>query len=405
MHRPWRYLAIFAATFVACAGLSAAFTAAVDPYYVFDTPRLAGWNLAKPAAANVSAVAKTYLMERTRPRTLLLGNSRIEAGLDPDSARWPDAMRPVFNAGLPGRGLDIAAKLLEDALAVPGLRHVVVGLDVLDFLQVDAGPAPPPGPVDAGADQDRMRVRPDLTDNPRHRLARVEDMLAATLTLGAVTDSVATILAQRDTSPATMTPLGFNPLGDYLPYVKAHGFRGLFEQKQAQYAEHFRSYPHPNFADPYRTGGFRALREIIGTARAHDIDVTLVIYPYHAWVMDLLRQNGLWGVFETWKRALVSVVGALDPGGHVRIVDFSGYNLYTTTPVPPQGDTVTDVPWYWEPGHFRGALGDRVIARLYDGEATGFGRDLTAATVDDAIAAIRREAERGRVPVGSAGTD
>jgi len=401
MHRPARYLAIFAGTFIACAGLTAALTVAVDPYYIFGTPRLAGWTLAKPAAANRGPAAKTYLLERTSPRTLLLGNSRIEAGLNPESAQWPDSMRPVFNAGLAGRGLDIAAKLLEDALAVPGLRGIVVGLDLLDFLQVDPGLAPPSGPVDAGPDQDRIRVRPDFTANPARALARVEDALAASVTLGAVTDSVATILAQREASPRTMTPLGFNPLDEYLPYVKLHGFRDLFDQKQAQYAERFPHYVHPDFAEPYRTGSVRSLREIIDIARGHDLDITLIIYPYHAWVMDLLRQNGLWGVFEAWKRALVRVVGALDPDGRVRIVDFSGYNLYTTTPVPRPGDTVTDVRWYWEPGHFRGALGDRIIARLYGSESTGFGRDLSQATVDDVIAAIRQEADRASTVAAS----
>lgn len=90
----------------------------------------------KPAAYH-QAAAKTYLLERARPITLLLGNSRIELGFDPQSEQWPETMRPVFNAGLDGRDLSIAVKILDGALEMPGLRHVLVGIDLPEFLRVD----------------------------------------------------------------------------------------------------------------------------------------------------------------------------------------------------------------------------------------------------------------------------
>lgn len=393
MRHPERYLTILGATFGCLCMLTVALTVAVDPYYIFGTPRFVGWNLFKPAAGERAAAAKTYLLERTHPRTLLLGNSRVEVGIDPESASWPSAMRPVFDAGLGSRGLSIAAKLLEDALADHGLRHVLVGVDVFDFLQTDDVGSSPLGPVYAGPDQDRVRVHPDLSPNPAHLLARIEDCLAATLTLNAVTDSLITVLAQHRSAPATMTPLGFNPLADYRMYVKLHGFRDLFDQKQAQYAARVSHYTHPDYVSPYRTASFRALREIIEVSRDHDVDVTLVVYPYHAWVLDLLRVHSLWGSFEDWKRALVRVVTELDPEHRtVRIVDFSGYNAYTTESPPLVGDTRTELRWYWEPGHFRSALGDRIIARLYGNQDEGFGRDLTLSTAEEVIRSIRDEA-------------
>jgi hypothetical protein len=391
MQRPGLYLVTLGCTFGVLCMVTVALTVAVDPYYIFGSPRWPGWNWLKPAAYNRVVAAKTYLLERVRPRTLLLGNSRIEVGFDPESPAWPAADRPVFNAGLSGRDLRISAKVLEDALAVPGLRHVLVGVDLFDFLKIDAAPAPP-GPVDAGFEQDRMRVRPDLSPNPGRLLARVKDMFAATLTLDAVTDSFATLLAQHRAVAVTMTPHGFNPLDEYRAYAELHGIRDLFDQNQAEYAARFPRYPHPDYADPDRTPSFRSLREIITTARANDLDLTLMIYPYHAWVMDLLRQNGLWNSFEAWKRALVRVVAGLDPLQRVRIIDFSGYNQYTTEPVPAPGDIRSKVRWYWEPGHFRPALGERIIDRLYGGRDDGFGHDLTPATIDRVIMSIREQA-------------
>lgn len=391
MQRPLHFLIILACTFGGLCLIAVALTIAVDPYYIVGSPLIHGWNRLKPVAYDNAAAAKTYLLERTQPRTLLLGNSRIEVGFDPESPQWPASMRPVFNAGLSGRDLSISAKMLEDALATPGLKHVLVGVDLLDFLQVDAGPAPS-GPVHAGRDQERMRVLPDLSANPGKFLARAKDVLGATLTLNAVTGSFATILAQYKAAPTTMTLLGFNPLDEYRAYTRQHGFRDLFDQKQAQYVARFPRYPHPDFADPDRTSSFRSLREIVATALAHDLDLTLIVYPYHAWVMDLLRQNDIWSSSEAWKHALVRVVAELDPSHRVRIVDFSGYNSYTTERVPEPGDTRNEVHWYWEPGHFRPALGDRIICRLYGGESNGFGRDLAPLTVSRVITSIREEA-------------
>lgn len=385
------YLAVFFGALVGLAAITAALTIAVDPYYLFGTPRIAGFNKFKPAADNRAVTAKVALLERVRPRTLLLGNSRVEVGFNPKSEEWPEKMQPVFNAGLSGRGLDISAKVMEDALSVPGLHFLMVGVDFIDFVWAGSKPLPL-SPVDAGPDQDVMRLLPNLAPNPTFWRARLEDRLSATLTLGAVTDSLATMWEQWQRHPGTITTRGFDPLEQYKGYVRTHGFRDLFDQKQNQYSERFARFPHPDFKQPYAVASFAALREIITVAQRQNLDVTLVVYPYHAWAMDLMRRDGLWPSFEAWKRALVDVVAALDAHDRIRIFDFSGYNAHTTEPVPARGDTTTDMKWYWEPGHFRPALGDQIIRRLYDGEATSFGRILSPATIDQAIRAVREEA-------------
>jgi hypothetical protein len=250
----------------------------------------------------------------------------------------------------------------------------------------------PSGPPDAGSDGDRLSTGADLSSRTRRLRARATDILEATLTLDSVTDSLTTILAQHRTDANTMTSLGFNPLDDYRAYVKIHGFRDLFDQKQANYVIGFpTNNPHPDYTNPYAARSFRALRQIIRTARARDLEVTLIIYPYHAWFMDLVRKDGLWDAFDAARRTLVAVVAENDPSRQVRIVDFSGYNTHTTEPVPPRGDTRDEVRWYWEPGHFRPALGDLMIARLYRDEDHDFGRNLTPGTIDGVIAAMRAE--------------
>lgn len=257
MPRRTCYLCLFGWTLFTLCIVAFALTASVDPYCVFGFRQISGWNQLKPAAYHQAAAAKTYLLERASPTTLLLGNSRVEVGFDPQSEQWPETMRPVFNAGLDGRDLTIAVKILDGALATPGLRHVLVGIDLPEFLRVDSGPVPS-GPPDAGSDGDRLSTGADLSSRTRRLRARATDILEATLTLDSVTDSLTTILAQHRTDANTMTSLGFNPLDDYRAYVKIHGFRDLFDQKQANYVIGFpTNNPHPDYTNPYAARSFR----------------------------------------------------------------------------------------------------------------------------------------------------
>ena len=62
--------------------------------------------------------------------------------------------------------------------------------------------------------------------------------------------------------------------------------------------------------------------------------------------------------------------------------DFVEYAPYTTETVPPQGDRVTRLRWFWEPVHFQRALGEIMLQRVFRGTPADFGALLMPATVD-----------------------
>ena len=49
--------------------------------------------------------------------------------------------------------------------------------------------------------------------------------------------------------------------------------------------------------------------------------------------------------------------------------------------------------WYWEPGHYKSALGEHILERIVHGR-THFGRVLTAANIESVLAEIREERDR-----------
>lgn len=86
--------------------------------------------------------------------------------------------------------------------------------------------------------------------------------------------------------------------------------------------------------------------------------------------------------------ALVPGAGAapLTPdalAGQVRLIDFSVLHPYTREPIPPRGDTRTVMRFYWESGHFKPALGEAVIARLFRESDFGVALAPTVAEAGD----------------------
>jgi hypothetical protein len=372
--RARRYIAWMLGTVLTLAMLAIALTVFADPYYLFGTPRIAGVNALKPRVYQQASLAKTTQMERARPRTLLLGNSRIEIGFDPDSSAWPNSAQPVFNAAEAATSPLTAARRLEDADTTAPPKLVIAGVDFPDFFQP---PSDPSFILPLLPAEQRLLVDRDGHPNADRWWQSWRDRFAATLTVDALFDSVATLLDQDPQNGTTMTPRGFNPLREYRVAAQRVGYHGLFEQKLAAFAAQYRRAPKLDFSDTSRIESFRYLDRLIGTARAHSQRLILVINPYHAQYLDLLKKIGLWPAFMAWKDSVVRTVAASRmPAGAIMLYDFSGYNEISEEPVPPEGDLHSTMRWYWEAGHYKSTVGDKMIARFF-GRDNSFGIDLT----------------------------
>ena len=392
------YLLTMAGTIAVLAIATIAFTIAVDPYRMFGTPTVRGLTELKPRAAEQMSIAKTYQLERVAPKTLLLGNSRTEIGLDPTSRQFPPEQRAVFNAAYAGRDVCTSLLMLRDAIAVRVPENIILAVEFQDILSVPSalsGPAAKPSSQPGEAER-RLLVDDSGHRNPAREWQVWKDRFAATLTIDALLDSVTTLLNQNPARSATMTPLGFNPLHEYRDFVARSGYHTLFAAKMADYRRQYAAFAKPDFAHPSPTMArmdacFLALARL---AIEHRIPLTLYIHPYHADFLDMLDHFGFWTSFEDWKRHLVAqVAGLRSDETEIRIIDFSGYNEFTTEPVPAAGDTTSEMRWYWEPGHYKSALGEHILERIIHGR-TGFGRVLTAATIDSVLAEMREERDR-----------
>jgi hypothetical protein len=380
------YLVSVATTVVTLALASILFAVLVDPYRTFGTPTIHGWTELKPRIYDEAVMAKMYQLERVRPRTILLGNSRVEVGIDPLSAVWPADARPVFNAAEAGRDLFTALIMLREAISLGNLRVAVVGVDFQDFLQTSY-PAvvdiPPIGP-------DEQRLRVDRRGNPNaRRMAQVwRDWFTSTLSMAALGDSLQTVMHQNADTTTTMTPLGFNPLHEYRLFGERNGYFELFAHAQRMYARQYTAYEVPDFSSPSRIRNYRYLQMIIDLARAQSVRLILFTPPYHADYLEMLHRLGLWPSFLQWMRSLGSIADAARrDGSNLAVFDCSTYDSMTTEPIPAAGDRTSTMRWYWEPGHFKSALGDQVLKALF-GASTGLCSSLGQRDVQDLEAVI-----------------
>ena len=385
MPRQARYLCVWAGSLLAILVLVAGVNVVVNPYDLFPWRRIPGVNVLKPAIKNHAALTKAYQVERARPVTVVLGTSRVYLGIDSASPAWPESYRPVYNYGLPGTNMSRSLlRELREAWSTGNLRHAVAFLDVPAFLEVDP-------PVHGEEDERRLMFLDDGTPNDGWRAQRLDDGLLSIFTLAALTDSVRTVLAQRGGgSVLDLRPDGTSTDADFAAAARAEGMNAVFAQKD--------EYDLSRIPEFQRTlNGWQGLmpnlgvvREMIQFCREHNVTLTMILGSSHADGMEIYRRAGLWPRVEQLKMDISALVAEAN-SDTITAWDFLEYAPYSTERLPPPGDLVTQLRWFWEPVHFKRALGDVMLQRVFLGTPVDFGAPLTAATVEARNQAVREQ--------------
>ncbi|MEO5934374.1 MAG: hypothetical protein ABIQ08_12605 [Duganella sp.] len=370
------------ATLLAGVLLVVLFVVVVDPYRLFRLVDIAGVNAVKPRPEHFQSEIKLAGAKALRPATVLMGNSRIDIGIDPDGEQLGAAVRPAYNLAIPGTGVGTSReqfKHLRAAGAAPST--LLLGVDFFDFL----------------LDPDSAEA---AVTSPPTGLAGQRWKVETLFSLNAVLDAIATLGIQRDPDAGTMTARGFNPLHDYLRFAREDGYHSLFQQRAVENARNFSRAPHGIARSRGDSSSeWRDLGGLLDAAAREKTDVHLIIYPYHAQLMAMMEQTGLWPAFEQWKLRLLREVTRLNgahPEARVVLWDFSGYGKLQCEPIPAKGDVVHGTRWYWESGHFKAALGERILARIFGAAGAGpgaeeFGFRLNAANWNENRERIARE--------------
>ena len=369
---------------VIAAGIGVA-NALVDPYLVFNMPRLKGFNQKKPSVERFERLMKAYEVLRAAPKSLILGTSRPALGLDADHASWPATARPVYNLGLAAADPYTSYRYLQHVLAQRDIAIVILGLDFEYFLV-----GKPRDLSAAMAFESYLNVGRDGSPSPGRRLQQLRVLAESTLSLEALGESVATVVSNLGGESTDVSSSGNLSEAAFRRATEEVGSTPLFAQRNLYNFKTYRGRTFPLNSDGRSNSPALAdLQSIVDLCRSRRIQLELVIQPMHADMLETLDLLGVWPAFEMWKRQLVAVssrVGVANGRPAVHLWDFSGYDRFSTESLPSDKRALR---WFWEPTHYTKALGDILLARIFDGPDTSYGVVLTAATIEAHLAEIR----------------
>jgi hypothetical protein len=374
MHEMRRFVTLTGAWLIGFITLAAGINYLIDPYGIFSSPRIEFINRDKTQAIGQPHLAKAYLVETADPATLLIGDSRVDVGLNPTSSNWRSDFTPVFNLAIPGNSLPEHLRYLQHALATHQPTTVIIGLSFDDCFVWPASAYKPA--QDPAADQN-TRLYGEGAVGLSLWLARIKDFTYALISLDALEDSIMTIFNQNNPYRPYMTALGWHSAGDFRGSVDTEGYYNVVMAKDRSRVNTLLKWGKaPRFdLDP--------LKKIISLSSAHNAKVIIFTPPSYIDEFEIMKQSKVLAIYDSWKQDLVDVVyRAKNAGKDVSLWDFNRINVYSMETLPGPADRTHQMRWFWETNHFKAELGDRIIASLMEDSGTDLGIQLTPDNIE-----------------------
>jgi len=307
----------------------------INPFNFFDVERLHGINNVKPEASKRIRLYKKYQPLYVKPNVLIVGNSRVEMGLNPSYSGF-EHLHSVYNLGVPGIG--VASQLLyaERVTEKNKISRIFISIDFLDFLTT----------------QNAVPKPQVLTVTP------IADKYAALWSLDSFKASLITLFNQNEFS-SNRTRDGFNPANDYELIIKFEGQQVLFAQKISMLNAMFKNKvwdQHLALSSEY--SDFNVLKTTIERWTKQGINITLFINPYHEVYYDTLERNNLLPRFNVWRRTMHREFSTM-----VSFCDFTDLG-YEKSHAHLNSE---ELAFFWEPAHYKQELGNIMIDRMLVG--------------------------------------
>ncbi|MDB9312790.1 hypothetical protein PN462_06730 [Spirulina sp. CS-785/01] len=333
-----------------------AFNLLIDPYGVINSPRFTFLNLEKPAQDNHIRLFKAIDVIHQKPKTILLGSSRTDVGIN--AAHLQEiAASPIYNLALTGPNIYEVRRYLEHAITnQKNIQQVLLGIDFFMF-------------------NGNLKNKDNFNELRLEQSNMIgSDLLDITFSLKTTLDSFKTIHSNLNGVSVPVFLSNGTRNEDYLSLIKANTLKE-FKLSLSKYFESSYLYKNYQLSKKY----LKELKNIIILCRKNYINLNIFISPSHATQWEVIKRMELWPIFEQWKREIIKITP---------VWDFSGYNSVTTELLDKKMNN------YWDNSHYTQQVGNLIIKRVFTISSSeipqDFGVFLTLDNIDHHLAKIRK---------------
>jgi len=314
--------------------LFGSFTFIVDPYHVNAWSEIPGVNERRTRAhADGYRVAVGHGLVETQAGTLLFGSSRSHDGFPDNIPDWPGGFENMAMGGTNAFELANAAALAAEN---DHLDCAIIGLDLREF-----------------GDYPRADATYWLT--PLAGGSQLQSHIQTSLSLDAFARALQTVI---DNATG----------GSDVDWETAYAPENSRERFDTELAKRYRSYLGFVY-DPERSDFvFRGIDALL----ARGVQVRIFIHPIHSRIEEARWRAGIDTIDLQIRRDLVRLAAARNPapsrapcfpGEPLEVWDFAGFaEVSQSAPPSHSGDVLN--PWYYEPSHYRPALGLAILDRM-----------------------------------------
>lgn len=333
----------------------------VDPYAITGAVRINHFNQYKVEINNHTRLSKKYQPLLREHNTLIVGNSRVEMGINPDHRCFISSGWKAYNLGMPGAGVRTQLEYALNVMYQQPIDRVLLSLDFTDFLT--------PGQRSGGKARNFTRQSTGelayLTTgqaNPNYFGIKMLDYYRSLFSLDAFVASLKTLALQSD-SASDRDDAGFNPARDFAKTVRIEGPRALFDQKMQVLDQKYSAKWYMRDAAGQLNQSFDDIAEFLSIAAERRVEVYLFTNPFHQSYWDLLEEQGLKKQYSDWL-ASIEALARTHEIASLALWDFSMDSPYIHEEIPARGAITDPLNWFWEPAHYRRELGDIMLESM-----------------------------------------
>ncbi len=369
--------------------LVAAFNIVVDPKGLFQLLEFERFNSYKPFETNNFVEHKSLALRRYRPDTIIGGPSSVTFGVVPECHNSPMQLSRIYNYGGVGVSPGAILKDIDDIAAIGSVKRIVVEwrFEYGDF-------------VPSAKSSERRATKsvgPGLLPrllSPWIPARHLSSYFEGLFSWGDLLLSVRTILANQEKDKSSRFRR-FNADGSFdQEWLRRFDAWVITEEAVIDHVAHYSNHFLGHWSNDFEVD-FSSLLQLIEATSGYGIHVDLFIPPEHVTELLFYSEAGVWPLYEKFKVAFALAVEKANErySADIHLFDFGNISDATTQTIK-RADGHTWDPLFFDPVHFRRAVGDFILAttlgcNIDTPVPNDFGTELNTASIPQHLAIER----------------